>query len=125
MEQQCDYIRLSMGLLNHGYIGEKNPRWADENTCIHQIAEWICRTAVIDGADIGWAGLHFWDNGYWSLKPCGMYLYDGIAGIVLFLAKYLDRHLRQIFLNIYGNCIKYNRPGGKITTVMEAADVHD
>ena len=34
-------------------------------------------------------------------------------------------HLRQIFLNIYGNCIKYNRLGGKITTVMEAADVHD
>ncbi len=25
-------------------------------------------------------------------------------------------HLRQIFLNIYGNCIKYNKPGGKITT---------
>ena len=25
-------------------------------------------------------------------------------------------HLRQIFLNIYSNCIKYNRPGGKITT---------
>ena len=34
-------------------------------------------------------------------------------------------HMRQIFLNIYGNCIKYNRPGGKITTVMEAADVQD
>ena len=34
-------------------------------------------------------------------------------------------HLRQILLYIYGNCIKYNRPGGKITTVMEAADVHD
>ena len=29
-------------------------------------------------------------------------------------------HLRQIFLNIYGNCIKYNRPGGKITTIVEA-----
>ena len=92
MEQQCDHIRLSMGLLNHGYIGEKNTRWADENSCIHQIAEWICRTAVIEGDDIGWVGLHFWDNGYWSLKPCGMYLYDGIAGIVLFLAKYLDRY---------------------------------
>lgn len=26
-------------------------------------------------------------------------------------------HLRQIFLNVYGNCIKYNRPGGKINTV--------
>ena len=26
-------------------------------------------------------------------------------------------HIRQIFLNIYGNCIKYNRVGGKVTTV--------
>ena len=25
-------------------------------------------------------------------------------------------HLRQIFLNIYGNCIKYNHVGGKVTT---------
>ena len=28
-------------------------------------------------------------------------------------------HLRQIFLNIYGNCIKFTNPGGKITTRME------
>ena len=28
-------------------------------------------------------------------------------------------HLRQIFLNIYGNCIKYNRIGGKIITVSD------
>ena len=28
-------------------------------------------------------------------------------------------HLRQIFLNIYGNCIKYNRAGGKITTSLQ------
>ena len=31
-------------------------------------------------------------------------------------------HLRQIFLNIYGNCIKYNRPGGKVTTIVEAEE---
>lgn len=29
-------------------------------------------------------------------------------------------HLRQIFLNIYGNCIKYNRPGGKVTTIVHS-----
>lgn len=29
-------------------------------------------------------------------------------------------HLRQIFLNIYGNCIKYNRPGGRIDTVLRS-----
>ena len=28
-------------------------------------------------------------------------------------------HLRQIFLNIYGNCVKYNRKGGRIYTTME------
>lgn len=28
-------------------------------------------------------------------------------------------HLRQIFLNIYGNCIKYNKPGGSIRTIVE------
>ncbi len=30
-------------------------------------------------------------------------------------------HLRRIFLNIYGNCIKYNRAGGKIKTTVECA----
>ena len=34
-------------------------------------------------------------------------------------------HLRQIFLNIYGNCIKYNRPGGKITTIVESLGDQD
>lgn len=33
-------------------------------------------------------------------------------------------HLRQIFLNIYGNCIKYNRPGGKITTIVDNLEEH-
>lgn len=34
-------------------------------------------------------------------------------------------HLRQIFLNIYGNCIKYNRPDGKITTTVKAWEEQD
>lgn len=34
-------------------------------------------------------------------------------------------HLRQILLNIYGNCIKYNHPGGTISTKIERMDVHD
>ena len=31
-------------------------------------------------------------------------------------------HLRQIFLNIYGNCIKYNRPGGSISTSVQCIE---
>ena len=34
-------------------------------------------------------------------------------------------HIRQIFLNIYGNCIKYNRLGGKITTIVDTIDEKD
>lgn len=34
-------------------------------------------------------------------------------------------HLRQIFLNIYGNCIKYNRIGRKVTTVLDYAEAVD
>lgn len=34
-------------------------------------------------------------------------------------------HLRQIFLNIYGNCIKYNRRGGKVSTIVEAEEVQN
>ena len=30
-------------------------------------------------------------------------------------------HLRQIFLNIYGNCIKYNRYGGTVTTTVSVS----
>ena len=31
-------------------------------------------------------------------------------------------HLRQIFLNIYGNCIKYNKPGGAVTTSLRRVE---
>lgn len=34
-------------------------------------------------------------------------------------------HLRQIFLNIYGNCIKYNHAGGRISTVVELLEQKD
>lgn len=34
-------------------------------------------------------------------------------------------HLRQIFLNVYGNCIKYNRPGGKVTTAVHMTEEHE
>lgn len=34
-------------------------------------------------------------------------------------------HLRQIFLNIYGNCIKYNKPNGSITTKIHSLGYKD
>ena len=34
-------------------------------------------------------------------------------------------HLRQVFLNVYSNCIKYNKVGGSITTKLETPGVKD
>lgn len=34
-------------------------------------------------------------------------------------------HLRQVFLNIYGNCIKYNKPGGKIKAELKCLSVQE
>lgn len=34
-------------------------------------------------------------------------------------------HLRQVFLNIYGNCIKYNKAGGSVKTVCERVAERD
>ena len=34
-------------------------------------------------------------------------------------------HLRQIFLNVYGNCIKYNKIGGSLTTSMKCLGVKE
>lgn len=36
-----------------------------------------------------------------------------------------ELYLRQIFLNIYSNCIKYNRPGGKVITYMASSEQPD
>ena len=34
-------------------------------------------------------------------------------------------HLRQIFLNIYGNCIKYNKSCGRVETAVSCLGVAD
>ena len=44
----------------------------------------------------------------WEFDPQSALPYPNVYGSPL--------HLRQIFLNIYSNCIKYNKPGGKIYT---------
>ena len=36
-----------------------------------------------------------------------------------------ELYLRQIFLNIYSNCIKYNRPGGKVITHVTSSELPD
>lgn len=96
MEDQCGFIRLSMAML------EKSSRASGEVTRsfsssekteespaqIGKMISRLCGAAITAGEDIGWAGLKFYHKNRWSLKPVDLYLYGGIAGITLVLAKY-------------------------------------
>ena len=46
-------------------------------------------------------GLQFFENGLWKMVPAGMYLYDGICGIVLLLGEYFkifqDEKAKDVF----------------------------
>ena len=64
MERQCDYIRLSMGLLNKGYIGNPGKEQKHETiddislgreieVQIQKIVNWLIRNAVIEGISAG------------------------------------------------------------------------
>lgn len=99
MECQCDYIRLSIEMLKasdgkkkmfpiriKGYDTDKERKIYSQ---IRKIVHRICSRAIIREQSVGWTGLQFWDNGHWNLRSGGIYLYDGISGTVLFLAKYL------------------------------------
>ena len=56
---------------------------------LKNIINWIVDTAVTAEDGAGWTGLQFFENGLWKMVPAGMYLYDGICGIVLLLGEYL------------------------------------
>ena len=52
--------------------------------------------------------------------------YDKVAGKVMYPYVYgSPLHLRQLFLNIYGNCIKYNKAGGKVSTYFKCIGTQD
>ena len=66
------------------YRGKRNNYF--QRDLLRQIADTVCRMAVIYGEDedINWSGLRFFDEKSWSFVPHGMYLYDGIGGVAVF-----------------------------------------
>lgn len=52
--------------------------------------------------------------------------YDNVAGKVMYPYVYgSPLHLRQLFLNIYANCIKYNKAGGMVSTYFKCIGTQD
>ncbi len=114
LERQLTFIRLSMGLLDHRKAEfswnsrkrEMAKMVANETdflkSCCKRITDWICRSAVVAGEDITWYAPVFFSDEKWRVEPIGLSLYDGLAGIALYLAAYLKSNPDHAGKSIYG-----------------------
>lgn len=89
---------LQMSKLEDGNVSLKH-ECINMNNLMHEIEDIIKERAINRGIT--------WEYSFQNSDDKCPYVYGSPV------------HLRQIFLNIYGNCIKYNRPDGKISTFVE------
>ena len=119
LKQQNRFIKLSLALLEDKQgvqQWDENALVINSNTknkILKEIADIICNCTVIYGKkkDINWSGLRFFNEKVWSIVPLGMYLYDGIGGIGIYMAltcvqNYEEKYTR-IFTLIKNKLFKY------------------
>lgn len=101
--RQSALIRLSVALLqkkqlkrlSETHILPVEERQTLLKMYIHRIRDWLCQTAVITESGISWTGPHFLKNERWRIVPLGSSLYDGTAGIAVFLTAYVKEYPEQ------------------------------
>lgn len=98
LRRQCWFIEASMATM---LLGKSPQRWRNavlehpshqestrerllQEACV--IADHICNMALFEGDSANWIGLSMVNDTQWSLTPLTPELYNGIPGIVLFLA---------------------------------------
>ena len=84
--RQKKLIALSMSAVNCRQVEQTVEQQAIVTS--HQIAERIQTDMEKIGGEVQWIKLEYGRNGGWQFQTMGMYLYDGIAGIAVFLMAY-------------------------------------
>jgi type 2 lantibiotic biosynthesis protein LanM len=119
LEKQLRFMKLSMALLEKEITHDKKTIAEDQflslNTrqAVREIGDEICRMAVVHEAaeDVNWSGLRFFEEKSWSIVPLGMYLYDGIGGVAVFLSmlgKYYEvTEYRKVWLLVIKKLFGY------------------
>lgn len=113
LESQLRFIRLSMALLEREplqrrHLERKDAPILETEKVVRQIADEICQMAVIyePTEDISWSGLRFFEEKSWSFVPMGMYLYDGIGGVALFLSMVVKRYEDSQYHKVWSLVVK-------------------
>lgn len=113
LKKQLSLIEVSLGLLEkrrfviskeNNVHGSREKRTFKERSSeqIQRIADTVCDRAVITGEDdIGFYGLQVEESGNFRIGPAGIYLYEGIGGIAVFLAMVLRDNWADRYQHIF------------------------
>lgn len=108
LEDQKRYIRLALAMLkaeNKPTLvpGREKKEKGKKETIIREIADLVCRNAVFlpETGDVSWSGPRIQKNSIWNIEPVNLYLYEGVAGIAVFLAAALRENENSFHRKIY------------------------
>lgn len=115
LQCQIMFIELSMALLKEDSIDFHKLEKAmvdlpseevvktklQESIC--QLADWICDHAIVNkmNEEVTWIGVHHLDEKQWKIAVVNPYLYDGLAGITVFLSMLTRVISKQRYQRIY------------------------
>lgn len=88
---QQKLIALSM-LAENGGWRQPEKETIEQEISVSQIAELVQLDAEQQGDEVWWTVLEYGKEGKWQFQKMGKYLYDGIAGIAVFLMAYVSMH---------------------------------
>ena len=117
LDRQIAFIEQSVGMLGEreymnikGIISTGNrEKWGLKERAFKQadlVAAEICNKAYISDEDIGFCGTQIEESGYFRFSPVGMYLYNGLGGIVVFLAYILKQTPCEYYRYIYEKIVR-------------------
>lgn len=118
LKRQLSFIALSLGILEKRkfvreketcrYPANKSISWKERaGVQVRRIADEICgMTYVTEDGDIGFWGSHVEENGNFRIGPAGIYLYEGIGGIAVFLAAALQKYPKENYRYFFELSVK-------------------
>lgn len=125
MERQSEYINWVMdatsnnkemyvnGVYSVGEITKAQEyRRVDTETIVHELTDKLYTHAVWnkDNTEVSWCSFQFAVSGKtWDIKPMKMYLYDGLAGMLILLheLKKIDERAGQLYYVVKNMLFKY------------------
>ncbi|WP_405121550.1 type 2 lanthipeptide synthetase LanM [Sellimonas caecigallum] len=145
LQNQCDLIRTSMELIpenqtdycNKMYKTGKCTNWsieAEEKSraqVVDSLADRLCRYAIwnTNKTEVSWFVLRFsaQESCAWGIRPMGMYLYDGLAGMLL-LTTMLRSFSKYEKIKEYQKVLKrqlfqYTDKGAKSCTNLQSRSI--